>query len=51
MSRVAEARGLPADEVRALVADHTQGRILGFLGEDRVNVVSLNLALDTLDDR
>ncbi|SHM47180.1 potassium-transporting ATPase subunit KdpC [Cryptosporangium aurantiacum] len=48
--RVAEARGLPVDEVRALVAAHTQGRILGFLGEDRVNVVELNIALQDLSE-
>jgi potassium-transporting ATPase KdpC subunit len=44
--RVAEERSLTADDVLALVDDHTSSRALGFLGEKGVNVLELNLALD-----
>jgi potassium-transporting ATPase KdpC subunit len=46
--RVAKVRNLPEDRVRQLVTDNTQGRLLGLLGEPRVNVLQLNLALDKL---
>ena len=46
--RIAKARNLPEDRIRQLVADHTEGLFLGLLGEPRVNVLLLNLALDQL---
>ena len=47
-ARVARVRGLPAERVQALIARHSEGRLLGVIGEPRVNVLELNLALDAL---
>ncbi|MEB3031572.1 potassium-transporting ATPase subunit C [[Mycobacterium] nativiensis] len=46
VDRVAEARRISADQVRAVIRAHQSGRLLGFLGESRVNVVAVNLELD-----
>ena len=47
-ARVARVRGLPVERGEALIATHEQSRLLGFVGEPRVNVLALNLALDSL---
>jgi potassium-transporting ATPase KdpC subunit len=47
-ARVARARGLPLERVQALIDSHRKDRVLGYLGEPRVNVLDLNVALDQL---
>ncbi|MGB3744468.1 MAG: K(+)-transporting ATPase subunit C [Xanthobacteraceae bacterium] len=46
--RIAKARNVPDERIRQLVTEHTEGRFLGLLGEPRVNVLLLNIALDRL---
>ncbi len=46
VTRIAKARGLEADDLRRLIAEHIEGRTFGILGEPRVNVLQLNFALD-----
>lgn len=50
-ARVARVHGLPLASIEQLVAANTQGRVLGLLGEERINVLQLNLALDALQRR
>jgi K+-transporting ATPase ATPase C chain len=45
--RVARARNLPADSIKTLVNEHIEGRLFGIIGEPRVNVLALNMALDS----
>jgi potassium-transporting ATPase KdpC subunit len=46
--RIAKARSITEDRLRQLVADHVQGRLFGLLGESRVNILKLNIALDRI---
>ncbi len=48
VARIAAARGMPDERVRALLAESTEGRLLGVIGEPRVNVLRLNIALDAV---
>jgi len=47
-SRVAQARHLPAQQIQTFIQQHIQAPLFGFLGEARVNILQLNLALDSL---
>ncbi len=49
--RIARTRGVTEDRIRAIVSAHTKGRMLGILGEPRVNVLELNLALDQISGK
>jgi K+-transporting ATPase ATPase C chain len=48
LARVSRERGMNIEDVRVLIRKHTRGRDLGFLGEPRVNVLELNLELDSI---
>jgi len=50
-TRVARVRGMSEDAMRSLISEHAEGRLLGLLGEPRVNVLALNLALDKVAKR
>ncbi len=50
-ARIAESRGIPVETVLALIVQHTESPPWGFLGELRINVLLLNLALDDKDDQ
>lgn len=50
-ARVARVRGMSDDAMRSLISEHAEGRLLGLLGESRVNVLALNLALDKVAKR
>ncbi len=47
VSRIAHARNMPEAQVQSVIAEHTQGRLLGLIGEPRVNVLDVNMALDS----
>jgi K+-transporting ATPase ATPase C chain len=47
-ARIARVRGLPAEEVQALIGSHARGKLFGLVGEPRINVLELNLSLDAL---
>jgi K+-transporting ATPase ATPase C chain len=48
LARVAKARGMPADRIQQLIVENTSERTFGILGEPRVNVLTLNLAMDRI---